>query len=197
MTAVPPSAITIIWPGTEQPPFEDPCPNCGAPGPKPHLLDVAWTAPKLKGGDRKPVFVCPTCTARFYPPLAVPNYHDPDVMDWGWHQFHIQQGAGLVPITETIGRIARPPGTGFLEIGCGYGFGLDFAIHALGWRGIGIDPSPMARLGAADLGITINDGYFPQADPEAAPKGALWDVIAATEVIEHVETPANLLAAIR
>jgi 2-polyprenyl-3-methyl-5-hydroxy-6-metoxy-1,4-benzoquinol methylase len=189
----PPPAIRVIWPDAEQPPYERPCPNCGASGAKPHLLDVAWTAPKLKGGDRKPVFACPACTARFYPPLDVPNYHDPDVMDWGWHQFHIQQGAGLVPITETIGRIARPAGTRFLEIGCGYGFGLDFAIHALGWQGLGIDPSPMARLGAADLGITINDGYFPQADPAAA----LWDVIAATEVIEHVETPADLLAAIR
>jgi 2-polyprenyl-3-methyl-5-hydroxy-6-metoxy-1,4-benzoquinol methylase len=189
----PPAAIRVIWPDTEQPPYERPCPNCGASGAKPHLLDVAWTAPKLQGGDRKPVFACPACTARFYPPLDVPNYHDPDVMDWGWHQFHIQQGAGLVPITETIGRIARPAGTRFLEIGCGYGFGLDFAIHALGWQGLGIDPSPMARLGATDLGITINDGYFPQADPEPA----LWDVIAATEVIEHVETPADLLAAIR
>ncbi len=196
-------AIRVIWPdadidadanaGTIAPPYPGPCPNCAAAGPKPHLLDVAWTAPKLEGGDRKPVFACPTCDARFYPPLAVPNYHDPDVMEWGWHQFHIQQGAGLVPITETIGRIARPPGTRCLEIGCGYGFGLDFAIHALGWHGMGIDPSPMARLGAADLGITINDGYFPQADPEAT----LWDVIAATEVIEHVETPADLLAAIR
>ncbi|MDD2876522.1 MAG: class I SAM-dependent methyltransferase [Acidiphilium sp.] len=157
------------------------------------MLDVAWTAPKLPKGDRKPVFLCPVCDARFYPPLSVPNYHDPDVMDWGWHQFHIQQGAGLVPITETLGRIARPAGTRFLEIGCGYGFGLDYATHALAWQGMGIDPSPMARLGADDLGLTIRDGYFPQADSDAA----LWDVIAATEMIEHVERPADLLAALR
>lgn len=197
MTLDPPSlpqgAIRVIWPEPGSAGYDGPCPNCGASGLKRRLADVAWTAPKLPKGDRKPVFACPACDARFYPPLRVPNYHDPDVMDWGWHQFHIQQGAGLVPITDTLGLIARPPGTRFLEIGCGYGFGLDFAIHALGWRGIGIDPSPMARLGAADLGVTIRDGYFPDADPEAAQ----WDVIAATEVIEHVTKPSDLLAALR
>jgi 2-polyprenyl-3-methyl-5-hydroxy-6-metoxy-1,4-benzoquinol methylase len=190
---VPAGGIRIDWPASEQPPYQGVCPNCGAAGDKPHVLDVAWVAPKLPQGDRKPVYVCPSCTARFYPPLKVPNYHDPDVMDWGWHQFHIQQGAGLVPITAPLGRIDRPEGTRFLEIGCGYGFGLDFAIHALGWEGMGIDPSPMARLGAADLAIEIRDGYFPQADPEAR----IWDVIAATEVIEHVEHPPALLAALR
>ena len=191
--SLPQGAIRVIWPEPGSAGYDGPCPNCGASGQKRRLVDVAWTAPKLPKGDRKPVFACPACDARFYPPLKVPNYHDPDVMDWGWHQFHIQQGAGLVPITEPLGLIARPPGTRFLEIGCGYGFGLDFAIHALGWRGIGIDPSPMARLGAADLGVTIRDGYFPEADPEAS----LWDVIAATEVIEHVTRPSDLLAALR
>lgn len=190
---LPSGGIRIDWPATEQPAYQGICPNCGAAGDKPHVLDVAWVAPKLPRGDRKPVYACPSCTARFYPPLKVPNYHDPDVMDWGWHQFHIQQGAGLVPITEPLGRIDRGAGSSFLEIGCGYGFGLDFAIHALGWQGMGIDPSPMARLGAADLGIEIRDGYFPQADPEAR----IWGVIAATEVIEHVEHPPALLAALR
>lgn len=190
---MPAGGIRIDWPASDQPAYQGVCPNCGAAGDKPHVLDVAWVAPKLPQGDRKPVYMCPSCTARFYPPLKVPNYHDPDVMDWGWHQFHIQQGAGLVPITAPLGRIDRPGGTRFLEIGCGYGFGLDFAIHALGWEGMGIDPSPMARLGAADLAIEIRDGYFPQADPEAR----IWDVIAATEVIEHVEQPPALLAALR
>ncbi|HQT61689.1 MULTISPECIES: class I SAM-dependent methyltransferase [unclassified Acidiphilium] len=186
-------AIRVHWPDAPAAPQDLVCPNCGAEGPKPRLLDVAWTAPKLPRGDRKPVFACPACTARFYPPLRVPNYGDPDVMDWGWHQFHIQHGAGLVAITRLLGRIARPAGTRCLEIGCGYGFGLDFARHAMGWTCLGIDPSPMAHVGAADLGLDIIDGYFPDALPDAKP----WDVIAATEVIEHVQCPAALIAELR
>ena len=198
MTTSPPQpatapAIRVHWPDAPAAPQDLVCPNCGAEGPKPRLLDVAWTAPKLPRGDRKPVLACPACTARFYPPLRVPNYGDPDVMDWGWHQFHIQHGAGLVAITRLLGRIARKPGTRCLEIGCGYGFGLDFARHAMGWTCLGIDPSPMARVGAADLGLDIVDGYFPDALPDAAP----WDVIAATEVIEHVQRPAALIAELR
>lgn len=190
-------AIRVHWPDTPAAPQDLVCPNCGADGPKPRLLDVAWTAPKLPRGDRKPVLACPACTARFYPPLRVPNYGDPDVMDWGWHQFHIQHGAGLVAITRLLGRIARPAGTRCLEIGCGYGFGLDFARHAMGWTCLGIDPSPMARVGAADLGLDIIDGYFPDALPDSEPDAKPWDVIAATEVIEHVQRPAALIAELR
>jgi SAM-dependent methyltransferase len=189
----PEAAITVIWADPAAAPFDGVCPNCGASGAKRRLLDVAWVAPKLPKGDRKGVFACSDCAARFYPPLKVPNYHDPDVMDWGWHQFHIQQGAGLLPITDKISRIDRPAGSRCLEIGCGYGFGLDFAIHALGWQASGIDPSPMAQLGGRDLGITIIDGYFPEADPTTRH----WDVIAATEVIEHVQRPIDLLQALR
>jgi SAM-dependent methyltransferase len=189
----PDAAITLVWAEQTDKPFDGACPNCGAVGCKRRVLDVAWVAPKLPEGDRKGVFACPDCGALFYPPLNVPNYHDPDVMDWGWHQFHIQQGAGLLPITDKISRIDRPAGSTCLEIGCGYGFGLDFAIHALGWQASGIDPSPMAQLGGRDLGITIIDGYFPQADPPTR----LWDVIAATEVIEHVQRPIDLLHALR
>jgi SAM-dependent methyltransferase len=189
----PEAAISVIWADQAAAPFEGSCPNCGAIGAKHRLLDVAWVAPKLPKGDRKGVFACPDCEARFYPPLKVPNYHDPDVMDWGWHQFHIQQGAGLLPITDKISRIDRPAGSSCLEIGCGYGFGLDFAIHALGWQARGIDPSPMAQLGGRNLGITIIDGYFPEADPTTRH----WDVIAATEVIEHVQRPIDLLHALR
>ena len=189
----PDAAIKVFWPDPAAAPFAGPCPNCDALDAKPRVLDVAWVAPKLPKGDRKGVFACPACAALFYPPLKVPNYHDPDVMDWGWHQFHIQQGAGLLPITDKISRLNRLAGSRCLEIGCGYGFGLDFAIHALGWQASGIDPSPMAQLGRRDLGITIIDGYFPQADPATQ----AWDVIVATEVIEHVQRPIDLLRALR
>ncbi|CAG4929614.1 unnamed protein product [Acidocella sp. C78] len=67
----------------------------------------------------------------------------------------------------------------------------------MGWTCLGIDPSPMARVGAADLGLDIIDGYFPDALPDAEPDAKPWDVIAATEVIEHVQRPAALIAELR
>lgn len=143
---------------------------------------------------QRAIFICPRCDVRFYEPMNLPEYHHEETRVIGWPEFYIQQNAGIWPVTAPIARIAKPPGSRFLEIGGGYGFGLDFAIHERGWTGLGIDPSPLAERGRVELGLPVRVGYFPAADDTGV---LLWDVIVATEVIEHMDHPGVLLRDIR
>jgi SAM-dependent methyltransferase len=167
------------------------CPNCGAPGPKPRVLDVSSLEMRSGECQRRRLFACPDCTCRYYLAQPPPTYHD-----WlmiGWLELTAQQGAGLWPIDSPIARINKPHGARYLEIGCGFGFGLDFAMHAKGWHVLGIDPAPLAELGCRLLDAPLRQGYFPAADPRIEP----WDVMVATEVIEHLTTPMELLRDMR
>ncbi|MCF3945837.1 class I SAM-dependent methyltransferase [Acidiphilium iwatense] len=187
-TAAEPGGLTFDW--SDGAPHQGPCPNCGAAGPSPLLVLVRWTGTKKMAPMRRAIYACPNCDARFYETMRLPDYHHEETRVIGWPQFYIQQNAGLWPVTAPIARIAKPRGARFLEIGGGYGFGLDFAIHALGWTGMGIDPSPLAERGRAELGLPVRVGYFPEADDSG---GLPWDAIVATEVIEHMDHPGVLL----
>jgi SAM-dependent methyltransferase len=125
--------------------------------------------------------------------MTLPEYHHEETRVIGWPQFYVQQNAGIWPVTAPIARIAKSPGARLLEIGGGYGFGLDFAIYGRGWTGLGIDPSPLAERGRIELGLPVRVGYFPQEDLGDGE----WDVIVATEVIEHTDHPSVLLSDIR
>jgi SAM-dependent methyltransferase len=83
-------------------------------------------------------------------------------------------------------------GNRYLEIGCGFGFTLDYARRVLGLEVQGIDPSPYARAGATQLQLPINEGYLGEANLG----GQVFDLVVASEVLEHVEDPREFLSAI-
>ncbi len=187
--------LTIEWADATADAVDQPCPNCGAPGGKPPVLTVSWMETRREKPVRRRLFSCPACTGRFFGAVQIPPYHDGLVI--GWPELHAQQGAGLWSIDSPIARISKPPGARYLEIGCGYGFALDFARHARGWQALGIDPAPLAELGCRLLGVELRAGYFPEADPYLDQPDTRWDVMVATEVIEHLEHPADLLRDMR
>jgi SAM-dependent methyltransferase len=59
-----------------------------------------------------------------------------------------------------------------------------------GWRGVGLDPSPIARVGARELGIDIRAGLL---DDDFVPDAPI-DVMLMAEVLEHVPEPHAHLA---
>lgn len=183
-----PGGLEFDW--REGPAWRGECPNCGGTAPSPRLVLVSWTGTKTMAPMRRAIYACPICDVRFYEPMKLPDYHHEETRVIGWPQFYVQQNAGIWPVTAPIARIAKPRGARFLEIGGGYGFGLDFAIHAREWTGLGIDPSPLAERGRTELGLPVKVGYFPEADDSGA---LLWDAIVATEVIEHMDRPGSLL----
>ncbi len=117
------------------------------------------------------------------------DYATQELVEIGWHVYQIQVGAGLWPIVEPLTRIDKPRGARILEIGGAYGFGLDFAQLECGWTGQGYDPSPLAAFGASELGLNLKQDYFEEKDLKTGP----YDVVLATEVIEHLPDPPAFL----
>jgi 2-polyprenyl-3-methyl-5-hydroxy-6-metoxy-1,4-benzoquinol methylase len=192
--AAPPSApgkiriaehIEISW--TESKNTGTRCPNCGATGQAPILLEIDYRPP---GKDYAfTLCTCRQCGAKFYDDPEIMDYSTGELIEIGWHVYQIQVGAGLWPIAAALSRIDKPAGKRVLEIGGAYGFGLDFAIRAHHWTGFGYDPSPLAAFGASELGLNVKQDYFEEKDLAHAP----YDVIVATEVIEHLPDPPTFL----
>ena len=98
---------------------------------------------------------------------------------------------------ETIDGGARPGGR-VLDVGCGGGFLLE-RLAERGYSGVGVDLSPesvaianerLLGLGAGDrLRAETGSAYDPPAGP--------FDLIALTDVLEHLEDPRACLRALR
>ncbi len=168
------------------------CPNCGSMSDKPHLLTVDFKALHLARKTRV-VVSCPDCTSRFYAGLAAdasPDYGGDEFLTRGRGALYLQHGAGLAQLARPVARLDLPPARRILDIGCGFGFGLDFALRSRLWTGFGIDPAQIAAMGRDRLGLPIEQRML--AADEPAMRGA-FDVVMAAETIEHVPDPPAFL----
>ena len=169
-----------------------PCPNCGGSEDKSLILTVDVRLPD-NPAKRLRVLGCPACNAFFYDDQVPPDYAEPALNNRGRVPFYVQQGAGVSLITRPLAQLRRGPGAAYMEVGCGYGFGLDFALNTKGWSGVGIDPAPLAALGRDAFGLPIELRYL-RDDDEA--RGTM-DVVMGSEVIEHVPSPAAFVRTLR
>jgi SAM-dependent methyltransferase len=167
------------------------CPNCGFSGQVRQYLDIDYRPPDAV--HHFILQICPHCGARFADNPETMDYGTEELIEIGWHVYQIQLGAGVWPITAPLTRLDKPAGAKLLEIGGAYGFGLDFGIRARGWVGEGFDPSPLAAFGARELGLEINQDYFEEKDLGRGP----YDIVMATEVIEHLAHPPEFFALMR
>lgn len=197
--AVMPSSVqppTIVWltPDHATPDRLSalPCPNCGSAAKKAMLLTVDVQLPD-NPSKQLHVLHCPTCDCRFYNSQVPPDYAEPGLNDRGRVPFYVQQGAGVSLITRPLAQASVPAGSAYMEVGCGYGFGLDYALNTRGWHGIGIDPAPLAALGRGALNLPIELRYL-RDDDEA--RGTM-DVVLGSEVIEHVTSPSVFVRTLR
>lgn len=183
--------VHIRWAAASAPPVEAGCRNCGEPGPKPLLLDAEATLPG-QGRLQVRLLDCPRCGCAFAEQDNAFDYTRDASSDLNIAHY-VEVNAGLWPIIRTIARLPFGPGSSYLEIGCGFGFGLDYAITERGWTGRGIDPSPFAAAGRGALGLPIESRYF---QPEEA-LGTDASAIMASEVLEHIGAPLPFLLTLR
>jgi len=106
---------------------------------------------------------------------------------------YLQSEGGVDAILANLYRVDAPPGARFLDVGANYGFGVRYARDVLGWNATGVEPSYAGRRGARELGIEILDQYV-TAETMLEHR---YDVILASEVIEHVPDPAAFVHALR
>ena len=172
------------------------CPVCEHEGEFPLLLDIDSLVPPY---PQVSFASCPACGTVFQLDFKSPDYTLGSNIGTGTDRstalkFYLEQGAGLDTLVLPAFIARRRPGRRYIEIGCGFGFGLDFAHRALGFEARGVDPSPIAQEGTKLLGIDIASRYLTREDAE---RGGPSDAIAAVEVIEHIEKPYDFLAILK
>ncbi|MBX9472742.1 glycosyltransferase [Microcella sp.] len=106
---------------------------------------------------------------------------------------YLQSEAGIDTILQNLYRVDRGPGTSFLDVGANYGFATRYARDVLGWNALGVEPSYSGRRGARELGVDILEQYV----TAETTLGRTFDVILASEVVEHVPDPREFLHAMR
>lgn len=106
---------------------------------------------------------------------------------------YLQSEAGIDVILQNLYRVDRGPGTRFLDVGANYGFAVRYARDVLGWQAVGVEPSYSGRRGAHELGVEILEQYV----TAETTLGRTFDVILASEVIEHVPDPRAFLHGMR
>ena len=185
---------TVKWPtGAAGKTYPIRCPNCGSDVPKALLLTIEFTT---SPGSRKETNVlrCSACGCPFYAEQIPPDYAEDAMLERGRVPFYLQQGAGLSLITRPLAQVRAPAGSVYAEVGCGFGFGLDYAHHANKWTGKGIDPGGISALGQDMLGVTIERRYLGDTEPAML---ATCNVIMASETIEHVLSPISFVRVLR
>lgn len=140
----------------------------------------------LVGSDRVAMLRCPHCDVRFCDPLTSVDYADADERGG---KFYLESGAGIDVMLEALALADSRPVSRYLEIGCSFGFLLDYARRILGWEVLGFDPGALARLGRGLLKLPIENSFF-----QAGQGFDGWaDLVFCSEVIEHIPDPAPFL----
>jgi len=165
------------------------CPACGETSVMEKHLDAS---PPFEPRKRYALYACGPCGTLHYPdapPFEYESRKDADIA----RKFYVEIGAGLDAMIAPLAWAEPERVKSYLEVGGGYGFSVDFAARGLGWRAANIDPSFIARTGAADLGHKHLPEYLSADNP--LPDGP-FDRVLSSEVIEHVSNPDPFLAAL-
>ena len=160
------------------------CPVCGCHAAMSERLRILDWRPN---SSPLVLLICPDCGSWFFPGLAVSQFHD---LGDSFARTWCERAIGLAPSIEPLTFIADDRVGSMLDVGCGLGWSLDFAKWTRGWRVNGVDASELSEVGRSTLGLPI-------ASELASVAGAPFDLVYASDVLEHVERPREFVNSLR
>jgi len=167
-----------------------PCPACGNGGVKATRLAVRSALPPFPD---LPLAVCGECGTHFFPTLTPPEYETAHAEEDAL-AFYLEQGAGVDVMAESLFAVDPKSVRRYLEVGCGFGFSLDFARAVFGWTVRGVDPGFAAAAGRRLLDLDILPTYLrTPADAGDEPR----QLTLCSEVVEHIFEPVAFLELLR
>lgn len=175
--------MTPAWPtGTQR----ARCPICTLNAAHAAAVEVAAGAATIR-------FVrCAGCGTVFTPGASPPSYGSDGPLD-ETVQYYVEQLAAIDTVVDPLFTLDPTTVHQYAEIGCSFGFALDFGRRAFGWEVRGVDPSALAAAGGPLLGLPIETRYFTEDQPLAPPPA---DLLVASEVVEHVADPHAFMRAL-
>jgi SAM-dependent methyltransferase len=180
----------IRWRGDDASPVGGTrCPVCGDTAPRQAILDVPSMAPPY---PELTLLRCPACGSGHFEPPGIASFADLGQNREDFWRFYVEVGGGvwetLWPILAVDG--APSPAT-LLDVGCGFGFAVDGWSRLGRGEAIGVELADYGQVGARLLGITVCDQLLDDWAPLA---GRQFDIVYASEVIEHVPDPGAFVA---
>ena len=157
------------------------CPICKA-------LDyhqLQLSVPSLADGSTRNLFQCKTCDSRFFNPPELCEFSEITGDSENFHKHYCEVGAGIWEMFWPLAMTPVSMGATLLDIGCGFGYTVD-CWRTIRGEAIGVELAEYGKLGARLLNIPI---YFEYLRNVSELKDTKFDVVYASEVIEHVLDP--------
>lgn len=166
------------------------CPSCG------ESTETAF-CDQLQSGEDFLVRVCRECGHQILHrcpalPYAGDDEFEPVILDRYITAMKESRQAAARRLLSGVARVLPDKGQ-LLDVGASFGWLVEEAVRA-GWQAEGIEPSEIACDAARRQGLPVSRGFFPENLPDA---GRRWQVITLMDVLEHLERPSEILAAIR
>lgn len=156
------------------------CPVCRYAGPATQVAEV-----NALGRVGIEVVRCPSCAS-----VKMSGEIGDVTPDDASIDAYVEAGAGVDAIAAGLDVVDPGSVRRMLDVGCNYGFGMDLGRYLHGWQTLGVEPSAAGRRGASELGLDIRDEYLTS---ETVFDGERFDLVLASEVLEHVEDPHSFL----
>ena len=179
------SPTDIAWnPETTQPAT---CPACA------HEAVLRPTLATVHMSDRTPIrfFSCPSCGSLFADPPDITDFGDLIHAGVDLYRSYVEVVGGLWEMYWPIGTIETgKDAPNLLDVGCGFGFTVDLWRSQRG-EALGVEVSGYGRKGSEILQVPIRFDYLENM-PDIA--HGSFDIVYASEVIEHVPDPTGFAA---